>query len=139
MIFQQTYLWLFFTVSGIRTERAANVNLTSVLQSLFPWKQVIDIELYTNRSKFAYCNSMICKLTEIDSNHPVFWNRLQVIHNSSLLLTEIEKSDDRLEINVQAHIKANNTKVKSRRSIEENMESFRAINLKILVISSQGN
>lgn len=115
------------------------MNLTSVLQSLFPWKQVIDIELYANRSKFAYCNSMICKLTKIDSNHPVFWNRLQVIHNSSLLLTEIEKSDDRLEIIAQAHIKANNTKVKSRRSIEENMESFRAINLKILVISSQGN
>ncbi|KAJ7336476.1 hypothetical protein OS493_011677 [Desmophyllum pertusum] len=56
----------------IRTERAANVNLTSVLKSLFPWKQVIDIELYANRSKFAYCNSMICKLTKIDSNHPSF-------------------------------------------------------------------
>ena len=113
------------------------MNLTEVFQSMLPWQHVIDIEIYnSNNSRLAYCNADNCiKIAESD-----FWNRLQV-KQGSLLLTEVRESDDRLEITIKVHLGTSSvdTQLKSRRDVDENMETARVYTLKILVYSSQGN
>lgn len=117
----------FLILSGIRAQKASNVNFTRVLWNILPWQQVVDIEFYaTNKSKFAYCHTSNCTKERIDSSDvvPVFWNRLRVKHGS-LLLTRIKQSDDELEIRVKVHL---------------NDDSARSYTLKILLVNgSQGN
>ena len=105
----------FLILSGIRAQKAANVNFTRVLRNILPWQQEVDIEFRdTNESRFTYCHTSNCTKEQIDSSDvvPVFWNRLQVKHGS-LLLTRIEDSDDELEIGVKVHLNDYSVPVRS--------------------------
>lgn len=121
----------------IRTQIAADVNLTKVMRNMLPWEQVVDVEMYNaNGYKFGYCNTQIGCRKSTDGNHlvPVLWNRLQ-LKRDSLLLTGIKKSDDRLEIRVKVHLSSSSddTKVKSTKAIGGIMETVRMYTLRILV------
>ena len=116
-----------WTLSGIRAQKASDVNFTGILRNILPWQQVVDIEFYdTNKTKLAYCHKSNCIKVQIDASDaiPTFWNRLRVKHGS-LLLTRIEKSDDEREIKVKVHL---------------NDYSVRLYTHKILVVNgSRGN
>lgn len=117
----------FLILSGIRAQKASDVNFTKVLRNILPWQRVVDIEFYdTNKRKLAYCHTSNCIKESIGSSDavPVFWNRLRVKHGS-LLLTRINESDDELEIRVKVHL---------------NDDSARVYTSEILVVNgSQGN
>ena len=117
----------FLILSGIRAQRASDVNFTRVLRNILPWQQVVDIEFYdTNNTELAYCHTSNCIKKGIGGSDegPAFRNRLRVKHGS-LLLTRIEKSDDQLGVRVKVHLNDN---------------SVRLHTLKILVINgSRGN
>ncbi|KAL9983642.1 hypothetical protein ACROYT_G005845 [Oculina patagonica] len=122
-----------FTVC-IKTQEAADVNLTRVLRNMLPWKQVVDIEVYYTNERFAYCNTGGC--TKVNDSHdpvPVFWNRLQVNHGS-LLLTGIEENDNGREIKVTVHLKASPDDSKAKRAA--GMQTVRVYTLKIFVLNS---
>lgn len=117
----------FLILSGIRAQKASDVNFTRVLRNTLPWQQVVDIEFYdTSKTKLAHCHTINCTKEPVGSSDavPVFWNRLRV-KKGSLLLTRIKESDGKLEIRVKVHINDN---------------SVRLYTLKILVVNgSQGN
>lgn len=114
-------------LSGIRDQKASDVNFTRVLQNILPWQQVADMEFYdSNKRKLAYCHTSNCTKETIDGSDaaPVFWNRLQV-KQGSLLLTSILESDDEREFRVKVHLTD---------------DSVLAYTLKILVVNgSQDN
>ena len=99
----------FLILSGIRAQRASDVNFTWVLKNILPWQQVVDIELYDiNNTKLAYCHTSNCIKLQIDGSDtvPTFWNRLRV-KRGSLLLIRTEKSDDELGVRVKVHLDDN--------------------------------
>lgn len=113
-------------LSGIRDQKASDVNFTRVLRNILPWQQVADMEFYdSNKRKIAYCHRSNCTKETIDGSDaaPVFWNRLQV-KQGSLLLTSILESDDEREFRVKVHLTD---------------DSILGYTLKILVNGSQGN
>jgi len=102
----------FLILSGIRAQKASDVNFTRVLRNLLPGQQVRDVEFYDiNQSKFAYCSASKCAKIESSDAVPVFWNRLLVKQHGSLLLIRIQKSDDELEIRVEVHLHDNSVLV----------------------------
>ena len=117
----------FLILSGIRAQKASDVNFTRVLPNTLPWQQILDIEFYdTGKTKLAYCSTSNCIKEPVRSSDavPGFWNRLRV-KKGSLLLTRIKERDGDLEIRVKVHMNDN---------------SVRLYTLKILVVNgSQGN
>ena len=121
----------FLILSGIRAQKASDVNFTRVLRNILPWQQVKDIEFYNiNKSKLAYCSRSDCSKETFGSSDAIsiFWNRRLLVKQGSLLLPRIEKSDDELEIRVEVHLDVHNP------------WPARVYTFKILVVNgSQGN
>lgn len=112
--------------------------------SMFPCERLQDIEWYDiNGSEFANCTSCqpCVKLNDTAGNYPspVFWNRLQVTRGS-LVLTGIQKGDDRLRIGLRVHVKPSAKSVG--KDVEIQTESVHEYTVRIFVIASgrlQGN
>ena len=87
----------------MRIQEGRDLNLTSILLSMISCEREIEIVWYTiHVRRFAFCSCQYCVKTEsTDGNHlvSVFWNRLQVTRGS-LMLTGIQKNDDRRTIRV---------------------------------------
>lgn len=100
----------------------------------------MDIELYdTNGTKFAHYNpnrGATVNMTGVNRPMPVFWKRLKV-SGGSLVLTGIQRTDNRLEITAKAHLRTLSSK--ARGATRSSMETVDSKSIRIRVNTTQGN